>query len=84
MRKNEVENESAPDLEIERFSDHDPDLFLISRTFLIDWYMICMGLELEKKIFSGRGCVHNFLMIASNYSKFTFIASSDIPVTSLT
>ena len=30
--------------------------FLISRTFLIDWYMICMGFELKKN-FSGRGCV---------------------------
>ena len=60
MRKNEVENESAPDLEIERFSDHDPDLFLISRTFLIDWYMICMGLELEKKFSQAEGVFITF------------------------
>ena len=48
---NEIENERGPDLEIWKFSDHDPDLFLISRKFLIDWYIIYIGLS-PKKFFS--------------------------------
>ena len=47
---NDNENGSGPDLEIGKFSDHDPDLFLISRKFLIELYMICIGLQ-PKKIF---------------------------------
>ena len=42
MRKNEVENESAPDLEVEGFLDHNPDLFYnqqnISDRLVYDMY----------------------------------------------
>ena len=34
--------------------------FLISGTFLIDWYMICMGLELEKKFSQAEGVFLTF------------------------
>ena len=49
---NEIENKSAP--EKGKFSDHDPDLFVISRKFLIEWYIICIGLQPKKIFFSPR------------------------------
>ena len=56
---NEIENQSGPDLDIGKLT-MILTFFLISRKFLIDWYMICIGL-LPNFFFlqQGRGKTQN-------------------------
>ena len=65
MRNYEVENESAQDLEIEGFSDHNPDLFYNQQNISDRLVYECMGLELKKFFFQAEGV----FQVKSWYSK---------------